>query len=261
MKIIQLSLLFLFFAGICVAQRNTYNIDSYRRVNNDIEFEKKDKVERIRITIAGGPGYMYASSKDAENDLISLGNDRQKVKDYYKKYKLGWQGNADIHYLFNPYMGAGVKYALFSTSEVLKNISFGNYNGDGQHLYFGDIEETLYINYVGPTFLGQTFINRNKTWKVSALISYGYTSYRMEGYVMDFPALITGNAFGGYDEVGIEYFVGRHAAIGFNISTFYSTFKKMKAKSSQGSQTIELSGKERENVSRINGSLSFRIYL
>ena len=280
-------LLFIFIAGSCFAQRNTYNINSYRKSdnnrvlnqknnverrntyntnsyresNNDIEFETKNKVERWRISIAGGPGYIFSSSKDAENEFIALGNDRQKVKDYYKKYKLGWQGNADVHYLFNPYMGAGVKYALFTTSAAMKDISFGNYNGDGYHIFSGDIEETLYVNYIGPTFLGQTFINRYKTWKVSALISLGYVRYRMENYTMDFPMLITGNTFGAYEEIGIEYFVGKQAALGFNISTFFSTLKKFKIENNQSSQKIELPNDERENISRISGSLSFRIYL
>ena len=287
MKTIKLLLLFLFIAGSGFAQRNTYYYNSYRRSNNDRVFEKKnnverrntyntnsyresyddieyeamDKIERWRISIAGGPGYMSASSKDAENELIALGNDKNKVKDFYKKYKLGWQGNADVHYLFNPYMGVGVKYALFTTSASLKDISFGNYNGDGLNMYLGDIEETLYINYVGPTFLGQIFINKNKTWKASALISCGYTSYRMENYTMDFPMLATGNTFGVYEELGIEYFVGKQVALGFNIGTFLSTLKKFNVQNNQGSQKLELSNDERENISRINGSLSFRIYL
>ena len=89
MKIIKLLLLFIFIAGNCFAQRNTDNINSYRRSNNDIEFETKNKVERWRISIAGGPGYIFSSSEDAENEFIAIGNDRQKVKDFYKNYKLG----------------------------------------------------------------------------------------------------------------------------------------------------------------------------
>ena len=279
--------MFLFIAGNGFAQRNTYDYNSYRRSNNDrvfekknnverrnnyntnsyresyddIEYEEMDKIERWRISIAGGPGYMFASSKDAENELIALGNDSRKVKDFYKKFKLGWQGNADVHYLFNPYLGVGVKYALFATSSTLSDISFGNYNGDGLYIFSGDIEETLYVNYVGPTFLGQIFINRNKTWKASALISYGYTSYRMETYTMDFPLLITGSSFGVMEDIGIEYFVGRQVALGFNLSTFFSTLKKFNVQNNQGSQKIELPNEERENISRISGSLSFRIYL
>ena len=287
MKTINLLILFLLIAGSCFAQRNSYNINSYRKSDkervseknnnverrntystnsyresyDDIEFESYDKVERWRISIAGGPGYMFASSKDAENELIGLGNDRRKVKDFYKKYKLGWQGNADVHYLFNQHMGVGVKYALFATSSTLNDISFSNYNGDGLHIFSGDIDETLYVNYVGPTFLGQIFINRDKTWKASALISYGYTSYRMESYTMDFPMLVTGSSFGVYEDIGIEYFVGRQVALGLNISTFFSTLKKFNVQNNQGSQKIELPNDERENISRISGSLSFRIYL
>jgi hypothetical protein len=256
MKTIKLLLLFICIAGNCFAQRES----SYYRGDTYSKSDTGRKSERFRITIAGGSGYMFAGTKDAENDLISMGANRQKVKDFYKKYRWGWQGNADIHYLFNPYIGAGLKYALFSSSETLKQVSFGNYNDDGLTMFFGDLGETIYINYAGPSFLYQNFVNRRKTWKTSALISYGYANYRAESAVMEAPLLVTGSAFGSYSEFGIEYCLSRNIAIGFNVSAFYSSFKKLRAKNNQDSQTVELSDKERNNVSRLNASLSFRIY-
>lgn len=222
--------------------------------------ERSDIRERWRLGVSGGLGHMYASSKDAENELVANGIDRQKARDFYKNYKSGWQGNADLHYLLNPYMGVGAKYALFSTSATLKQISFGNYNGDGFHEFFGNMDNQLYINYVGPSFMGQYFINRRKTWKTTALVSYGYAHYRLEERVMEFPMLATGHTFGGYSELGIEYYLGRHIAIGVNLHFFTGIFRKFELKNNQNSQTIKLSWDERENVSRTDFSFGIRFY-
>ena len=244
MKIVNLLLLLILIAGNCFAQRNTY-----------INTETKNKIERWRISLAGGAGYMIAGSK--ESALISMGIPKQKARDFYKRYRLGWQGNADVHYLFNSYLGAGVKYSLFSSSSDIKGITN---NGDRRHVFYGDLKEAMYVNYVGPSFIGQTFINQRKTWKVSALISYGYASYRSELYSLEIPRLITSDTFGGYDEIGIEYYVSKNIAVGFNIGYLFATFSRMNIEDKNDYHAIRLTKEERETVSRLNGSLTFRIY-
>lgn len=214
--------------------------------------------EKWRFSLSGGPGYMYASSKDAEDNLVDAGIDRHKAESYYKDYKWGWQGNADLHYLLGPNLGIGAKYSFFSTSGKLKDVSLGNYNGDGLHNFFGDLEEQLYVNYIGPSLLGQAFVNTRKTWKATALISFGYANYRSETHILEVPALITSNNFGGYSELGMEYYLSKHIAIGVNLNYFAASFKKMNIKSNQGSQEIDYN--KRENVSRLDLSLGIRIY-
>lgn len=221
------------------------------------QIEAKKEHEKWRFSISGGPGYMYSSSKEAENNLVASGIDRHKAKSYYKDYKWGWQGNADLHYLLGRHIGIGAKYSFFSTSGKLKDVSLGNYNGDGLHIFFGDLKEQLYVNYIGPSILGQTFVNTRKTWKATALISLGYANYRSETHILEVPALITSNNFGGYSELGMEYYLSKHIAIGANLNYFAASFKKMNVKNNQGSQEIDLN--ERENVSRLDLSFGIRI--
>jgi len=223
--------------------------------------EQTGKREKWRIGIAGGPGYMSASSKDAENALVERGIDRSDAKSYCRKYKWGWQGNADLHYLINPYMGIGAKYACFSTATKLNDISFGNYNGDGLHLFWGNMNEQLYVNYVGPSFFAQAFTNRNQTWKLTALVSLGYTNYRAEAHIMNVPMLATGHTFGQYSEIGMEYRLSKNMAAGVNLTSFVSVLSKLTFKTSQSTQTVDLSREERENVSRLDLSFAFRVYL
>ena len=246
MKIVKLLLLFILIVGNCFSQRNTY-----------INSETKNKIERWRISLAGGAGYMTAGSKGSENTLISIGVPKQMAVDFYKKYRLGWQGNADVHYLFNQYLGAGAKYSLFSSSGDIKYIT---HSGDRDHVLYGDFEEISYVNYVGPSFIGQTFINQSKTWKVSALISYGYASYRSEINSLEIPRLLTSDTFGGYDEIGIEHYVNKNIAIGLNIGYFFATFSRMNIEDKNDSHAIRLNKEEQKTVSRLNGSLTFRFY-
>ena len=255
MKRIFFVLLLICMAGNCFAQYNDYDEDE--EYWEDYEYAK---YERWRISISGGPGYIYTSSKDAENELIASGVDKQKAKDFYKKYRWGWQGNADIHYLFNPNLGAGVKYSLFQTNSKLGQIPFGNYNGDGLHNFFGDIEEKLFVNYIGPSFLWQNFINRRETWRASSLLSVGYANYRSENYIMELPVLLTSNTLGVYGELGLECYISRNVAIRANLNYILSSFKKFNIKSSQGTSSYKLSDKEKEDISRIDLSLGLSFY-
>ena len=255
MKKVFFILLIICSAGNCFAQYDDYFDDE-----EYYEDEEYVKYERWRISIAGGPGYIYSSSKDAENELIDRGIDKQKVKDSYNSYRWGWQGNADIHYLFNSHIGVGVKYSLFQTSSKLEQISFGNYNGDRLHIFFGDLEDKLYVNYVGPSFLWQNFTNRWETWKVTSLLSVGYASYRSESYVMEFPSLVTSNTLGVYGEFGLEHYLSRNVAIGVKVNYILSSFKKFKIKNSQGTSSYELPDKEEEDISRFDLSLGFSFY-
>jgi len=223
--------------------------------------QAQEHFSRVRIGISGGTGYMYASTRDAERELIRMGIDKHKVKDFYEKYKWGWQGDADIHIMVGPHIGVGAKYALFSTSAKMKNVSLGNYNGDGLHSFFGDFEDQLYINYIGPSCFGQIFVNRNKTWKATALMSYGYVNYRSESHILEVPSLMTGHSFGGYSEFGMEYHLNKTLSIGAKMNYFASLFRKFKVENNQGTQTIKLSGRDLENVSRYGISLGIRIHL
>ena len=235
--------------GTCLAQYHTYYDD-----------DENWKFERWRVSISGGPGYIYSSSKDAENDLIASGMDKQKVNAYYKNFKWGWQGNADLHYLFNSHIGVGVKYALFQTQSTLRQLSFGNYNEDGLHIFFGDIEDKLYINFVGPSFLWQNFVNRRETWKVVSLISIGYANYRGESHIMEYPLLITSHTFGVYGESGLEYYINRNVAVGAKLNYITSSFEHFKVKNSQRTTSYTLTGKEKEDLNRFEFSLGFRFY-
>lgn len=217
--------------------------------------------EKWRIGVAAGPGYLYASSKKAEDELVNNGIDRSKAKSYYRKYKWGWQGNTDVHYLINAYLGVGAKYAFFSSSARLNDVFWGNYNGDGLHLFWGDIKEQLYVNYVGPSVFAQAFADRNNRWKTTALVSFGYTDYRTEAYIMNVPMLMTGHTFGAYSEIGMEYHLSKYMAIGVNLTSFASAFKKLTVKTAESTQTVKLSREERENVSRLDLSFAFRVYL
>ena len=255
MKRVFIFLSMICITGNCIAQYYEY-IDDYEYY----EDEEYVIYEKWRIGISGGPGYIYTSSKDAENELITIGMDKQKVKDAFNNYRWGWQANVDLHYLFNQKIGIGVKYSIFQTSTKLENVSFGNYNGDGLHIFFGDMEDKLYVNYIGPSFLWQNYINRRETWKITTLFSLGYSHFRSESHIMDFPSLTTSHTFGGYGEFGLEYFISRNVSLGANLNYIISSFKKFTIKNNQGTYPYEPPDNGKEDISRFNFSLGTRVY-
>ncbi len=235
-----------------------------------------------RLNISGGLAYMLSGTQDAENTMVDWGFSQSAAKDYYNDIKLGWQGNADVHYMLNTYLGIGVKYSYFKT----KNSKTDSYGVSlptisGYDNYFtADMKESVFVNYIGPSVYAQKFIDNKNKWKMTGLISVGYAHYKNDGsarrafiripdtnsgelypittdpYYEVLEACFIGNTVGVTAGAGVEYLINKHLGIGFDISYLGAFYKKLKETNTN--QEIDLD--KSENVSRLDASLGIRAY-
>lgn len=224
--------------------------------------------KRWRFGLQGGPGYMLANSVDAENAMTLMGSSAETAQKFYKNLKWGYHIDTDVHNLITESFGIGIRYSLFATAAnepVTINI------GDGLNYWYMNMEERIYVNYIGLSLLfRENRLNRSRTLRSNLSLSVGYVSYRDElefqrnSFMQLDNGLTTGNSIGGVVEVSLEYFPVSWLSIAANAGCFASWIGGRKISNGYESQIVSPSslGKgEWENVSRFDLSIGVRFYV
>ncbi len=213
--------------------------------------------ERIRVGISGGPGYLIASSKKAEEAMVGMGLTSGQAKSYYKDLKTGIIANSDITFLFTPEYGAGLRYKFLDT--------YGNLEGffdpqDGVNLIYTTYSEHIYVNYFGASYFSQKKTGRQNAFSLSSEISFGLAVYRNEAEYVNSCLLLTGKNIGMDASFGLEYFITKNFSAGADLSVFYSSLRKIRITDGTSTTTIKLDKDNYENLSRIELSAGIRYY-
>jgi hypothetical protein len=217
----------------------------------------EDSFERLRFGLNGGPGYLMARSDDAEDLMVSQGFTPSQAKSYYKDMKWGIVTNADLICMITPNYGAGIKYKFFNTSSNLEGFLDTEYE---MYLIYATIKEQIYVNYIGSSYFYQQTVGSQKSFTLNSTLSIGLTTYRNEAKYINSYSLITGNNFGCDISLGLEYFITRHFSIGADLSTFYSSIRKLKISDGSITTTVDLEKDNYENLSRLDFSFGIRFY-
>ncbi|MCL2650230.1 MAG: hypothetical protein FWD60_04280 [Candidatus Azobacteroides sp.] len=224
-----------------------------------------------RFNLDGGMGYLLSSYSADKKSMTDLGFDPKKVDDYYNKFNLGFQGNADIQRMFNRNWGAGIKYSFFVTNASLFEPAYWGFTP----VKVG-MEETMYINYVGPSIHVRSFIDQGKSLLITSTASLGFAHYKdnskVYGMGISFPEYhyapfltnnipinATSSSWGLDWGVGLEYFLSPEFSLGMDMGFFYSSFNDFNIKIDNdytfNSKDVEI------NVARVYVSLGLRMYL
>jgi hypothetical protein len=216
-----------------------------------------------RAGVQSGGSYLLDSSADSEKGMQEMGMSNKEAKDYYKHFKRGMHVGGDVHYLFNEYVGVGVKYSLFHTAA---SSDFAFNIGDGINYVCMGIEERAYVNYVGPSVISEQWLDKAHTFKLTEEFSGGYATYRGEEkfdqrqYVPSGNLLAEGNSWGGNLEVSFEYYPLSWLSVSANAGLFYTTFKKLEITDGENSATMKLDKKDYADYSRMDYSIGVRFH-
>lgn len=221
-----------------------------------INIIKPGPFERFRFGVRGGMGYLLASSKKAEDNMISMGFTPDQTKSYYRNERSGYVLNADLAYLVTPKYGLGIKYKFFSTSASTEGFVSP---GDGT-LFYGTFSEQIYVNFAGVAIIYQN-ISGGQKFRINTVYSFGLATYRNEAeYVSNF-LLLNGKSFAGDIGIEAEYRIAPFVSVTADVSAFYSSIGKMKISDGTSSSTVDLEKENRENLTRLDLSLGIIFYL
>jgi hypothetical protein len=212
---------------------------------------------KIRLSLSGGAGYITGSAKEAKRQMTRIGFRHSDVTDYYNQLKQSFPADASIHYLLNQSLGVGFHYNFFSTGAGLKDVVD---IGDGIHSAYLKMEEQIYLNFAGASLLFMERYGSKRNTIISVAYALGYVSYRNEAYVLNFPALLTGNTIGMSGDIGIEFLILPKMALGADLSFLTGAIRKFRIDNGNTVITQKLEKEQHENISRIALSAGFKFY-
>jgi len=213
--------------------------------------------QRFRFGINCGPGYLLASSKEAEDYMTSQGMASDKARSYYRNLRWGLNANSDLTFLITPYLGAGIKYRFFNTANSVEGFFDPQ---DGVHLIYTTYQEEIYVNFIGAMLYSEQFMGSGKSYKLNSTGSFGLATYRNEAGYLNGYYLLTGKNFVTDVSVGFEYFINSWVSAGADLSAFFGSIRKMKITDGSTTTTVDLDKDNYENLIRLDLSIGVRLY-
>ena len=251
----------------------------------DDAYQSTEPVLRWRVGIQGGGGYLLSSS-GLEKMMQAAGVPQPKISDYMKHLQSGMFFGADVHYMITDFLGAGLKYSLFTTSAKLEYILglgtdyfIPGYSGYTIPTFYSMSEkDKIYVNFIGPSVLFQQRMGAKRQFGFTGELSIGYARYREENrlapyqyilaniYTNPDPGIMShadlwavplpnglqqGNTVGGGVRLSFEYYPLTWLSVGVNVGGFYAKFNKLKVSTYQTSDTQNID----TDMSRLDYSL------
>src|SRR5690554_5630299 len=127
-------------------------------------------VSKFRLALGSGVGFMTASTKNAREQIISYGFSESEAKKYYNRLKFSIPADVHLHYLINKNIGLGFHYNFFGTESQLRGVLDVQ---DGIHFANWNIEEHMYLNFIGLSGIIQEFYGIDKRVAITGAYSLG----------------------------------------------------------------------------------------
>lgn len=231
------------------------------QVNNSKNPEKQATADvfqnqKWRFSMSGGGGYRLASTDELRNNLEKNGIPSKDINSYINQIRTGVKTAGQVHYMVWDDYGLGVDYQLHHSSGSL----YGTFDpGDTYTFIYGKLSDNIYINYMGLSFFLQQWINPK--FKFFGQVSSGLTMFREESVIIYMPTLITGKAYGGNSELGVEYFIGKKISLSLSAGYFQSSISKIQLNNGQTTLDIKLEKEQMEGLSRVDFGAGLIFYL
>lgn len=234
---------------IPLSEINSYKYDFFeeKKIPKD-SMPGFDDSPKIRLALNGGVSY---DPKKFKNSSIS------GFDDYYNELRSGYHIEGDFIYFFDKYIGLGIKYSLFKSTNSMDNVVFEEQNGNE---ITGTLGDDISISFIGPQFSSR-FLNKTKKNALFLHSAIGYLAYKNNQLLVD-PITVKGNTVGFVFEIGYDIGITDNLAFGVQIGATSGNIKKLKIVNGAITEEVELSDDERLQASaRLDFSLGFRYIL
>jgi hypothetical protein len=221
------------------------SVAAWNPIPLQIPLPKKNKNKNKGLVLGVGIGYMYLFDNMSEFPI--------QLRSYAQKLKSGYTIKADATYFFGNYFGMGAKYAVSKSDSKADNVSVTFANGQSLN---GTMEDHITIHAVG-LYLTTRFGNNGVHFMPG--VSAGYTFFKNKGQLSR-PMTLQGNAFSmaAHASVDLKLTGNLHAVVGVDL--VYAKMSTMEFNDSYTTQTLEFTGKDRQNLSRFEFWAGLRYY-
>lgn len=207
------------------------------------------------INLNVGLGYLVASAQGAKEQLSNFEIPKKDINKYYNYLRPGLVSGASMHYLIRKNIGLGLDFHLYTTGS--KVMGYMN-PGDGWTKFYGPFSEKIHTNFCGISVYHSRPIN--KKWFYYGKLSGGWAFYKNQTQVIVPRFRLKGNAPAVFGESGVTYKLNKNFSFNLGISNFYSSIKSMDVYDGEITTNVELEGKYRENLMRLNLNTGVQLY-
>ena len=183
--------------------------------------------KKLRLDIGGGQSFLMASTSSAIDYLSGLGVDKSVAGTYYDELNQGLVFDTRLHYMYSEKYGYGLIYQMNNSNSAVPGfveITDNSYN------YIGEINENIFTNYVGLSFLMTEPIIRSERLSYKLEYSLGAVFYQNQSKFIVSKSEITGTSFAANISIGLQYELTKKLSFGVRANTFASTLKKITIK-------------------------------
>jgi hypothetical protein len=173
--------------------------------------------------IGGGISYLTQHQEDATKSMTMQGMPDELANDYYSSLRTGYHLKAELRHAVNGPFSMGLQYRFFhSKASVYSTFD----PQDGIHLYYGEVSERIFVNYLGADLVAQNIFHGHAV-KINPGISAGLSFYRDENVLILSPYLIKGKSFAFEPSLEMEIPVTRSISVAIAGSWYFSRLRKV----------------------------------
>ncbi len=201
-----------------------------------------------------------------ENELF--GSDYPYV---YKNLDKGLHINVNAYYMISNVLGVGAEYSFLLTNITNQSYKKNSYSNYGRAYINVEEKYNQYVNYVGPSFLFQQYLGKQKKISIRESFSAGVIYYRLENqsnypkyydytYLdITYNSLMTGKTSGAKIGIAGEYKFSQHISIGLSSDFIWCELETANFEAN-GYETYNYSDKNMDlnetlNLSRLDYSI------
>lgn len=207
----------------------------------------QEAAPKIRVAIQGG-----LSTRIGKVDN-SLSGD---LYNYVKDLKRGTQYGADaLYFLSNTAYGFGIKYSKFNAS----NSVYGTFTYEDGTSETGWLSDRIGISFIGP-YVSYTTAILGKPHVLMLNAGIGYLGYRDDSTAASQSYVLSGATMGSFLSFAYDYRIGKHLALGAEVSAVSGTLTSMKQTQNGVITDVDL-GDSAEGLMHIGVTVGLRYYL
>lgn len=201
------------------------------------------------FTVDNDPKFIVSANFNYAYRLAKIDKSYSDIqRQYLKNLKSGLSYDVSAYYMVNDFIGVGLKFNSYNSSESIDDADIIAPNGDSG---FGRISDDVTISFYGVGAI-YNLLERGSKHVVNMEVALGYMGYKNDAYALaDYK--FKGSTFGASLSISYQYMAFENFSIGPKFGLTGGALKKVELTGPDGfSETVKLDSENAESLSRLD---------
>lgn len=206
-------------------------------------------VTTAAFTVDNDPKFIVSANFNYAYRLAKIDKSYSDIqRQYLKNLKSGLSYDISAYYMVNDFIGVGLKFNSYNSSESIDDADIIAPNGDSG---FGRISDDVTISFYGVGAI-YNLLERGSKHVVNMEVALGYMGYKNDAYALgDYK--FKGSTFGASLSISYQYMAFENFSIGPKFGLTGGALKKVELTGPDGfSETVKLDSEDAESLSRLD---------